>query len=51
MKNGQSALRMTDKRNGDPVKVGIVPKGQALPLRWLALKPIWDKSDADAAEG
>lgn len=50
MKNGETALELTDKRNGTPVKVGIVPKGHALPLRWLAYKPVWDKSDAEAAK-
>lgn len=39
IKNGESALELTDKRSGNPVKIGIVPKGGALPLRWLQFAP------------
>ncbi|WP_299614189.1 helix-turn-helix domain-containing protein [uncultured Tateyamaria sp.] len=49
IKNGESALELTDKRSGNPVKIGVVPKGGALPLRWVTYKPVWDKKQADGS--
>lgn len=46
IKNGESALELTDKRTGNPVKIGIVPKGGALPLRWLSYTPVNGKEEA-----
>ena len=53
IKDGTSALELTDKRSGDPVSIGIVPPRDALPQRWLKIRPVWDKEreDADAREG
>ncbi|MBY5934085.1 helix-turn-helix transcriptional regulator [Tateyamaria omphalii] len=45
IKDGESALSLTDKRTGNPVKIGIVPKGGALPLRWLNYTPVDQPSD------
>ncbi|WP_299555069.1 helix-turn-helix domain-containing protein [uncultured Tateyamaria sp.] len=50
MKNGESALELTDKRSGNPVKIGIVPKGGALPLRWLSYAPTQKKSDGTSGD-
>jgi len=46
IKNGDSALELTDKRSGKPVKIGIVHKGGALPLRWLAFAPTSKDNDS-----
>jgi len=44
IKNGASALELSDKRTGNTVKIGIVPEGGALPLRRLTYAPVWDKT-------
>mmetsp|Transcript_6969 Transcript_6969/g.11190 ORF Transcript_6969/g.11190 Transcript_6969/m.11190 type:complete len:120 (+) Transcript_6969:143-502(+) len=41
LKDGKSALALTDKRTGQPVKMGLMTEG-AVPLRRLKYKPIWD---------
>ena len=45
LKDGKPALELTDKRTGNPMKVGLVPEGGALPLRRMAFKPIWDQPE------
>lgn len=47
LKNGESALALTDTRSGDPVKVGIVPVGSDIQLRWLGYTPVRDRASAD----
>lgn len=40
IKGGASALDLTDAQSGNPVQIGIVPKGDALPLRRLSYRPV-----------
>jgi len=41
LKDGKSAVALTDKRTGKPVKMGLLNEG-ALPIRRLKFTPIWE---------
>ncbi|WP_415403357.1 winged helix-turn-helix transcriptional regulator [Tateyamaria sp. SN3-11] len=45
LKDGKPALELKDKRNGNPLKVGLVADGGAMPLRRLVFKPVWDRPE------
>ncbi len=40
LKDGQSALSLTDRRTGQPLRVALTPEASALPLRRLRYHPI-----------
>lgn len=44
LKKGETALALTNKHTGEPVEIGIVRKGDALPLQDLNHTPVWEKS-------
>lgn len=50
IKDGASALELTDKRSGAPVTIGIAAPEDALPQRLLRIRPVWDKQ-ATAEDG
>lgn len=49
LKDGESALALTDRRTGNALRVALVPEGKAIPLRRLTLTAVWDK--AEKADG
>lgn len=40
LKGGDSALSLTDKRTGDPVRVALTRHDAAVPLKYLDYKPV-----------
>ncbi|MEL6888880.1 MAG: helix-turn-helix domain-containing protein [Pseudomonadota bacterium] len=40
LKDGKSALALTDKRTGQPLRVALTPEDRALPLRRLRIDPV-----------
>ncbi|MEO0402681.1 MAG: winged helix-turn-helix transcriptional regulator, partial [Pseudomonadota bacterium] len=47
LKDGKSALSLSDRRTGETVKMGLVPEGGALPLRRLVATPARDSAEKD----
>lgn len=44
LKDGKSALEITDKRTGQPVRMGLLTEGE-MPMRRLKYTPVWEDQD------